>query len=250
MGALITHPPIMKELIDSTRRLVSNLRGLRFSPPVDRVYQPLEYAWKPHLRYLERFGAGPKRTVFLGMNPGPFGMAQTGVPFGEVAAVREWMGINETVGRPDDEHPKRPVEGFNCQRSEVSGRRLWGLFADQFGTPEAFFKDHFVLNFCPLVWMSPTGANLTPDKLSAAEMEPVERACLTHLAEVVALLRPDFLVGVGAFAEERLRRAAETCGSRAVIGRVLHPSPASPAANRGWSEAASRQLRSLGVWAQ
>jgi len=29
---------------------------------------------------------------------------------------------------------------------------------------------------------------------------------------------------------------------------VLHPSPASPAANRGWGEAATRQLVELGVW--
>ena len=240
----------MNDLPSSTRKLVESLRGLRFSDPVDRVYQPLEYAWQPHLRYLERFGRGRKRVVFLGMNPGPFGMAQTGVPFGEVAAVRDWMGINEPVGKPDHEHPKRPVEGFACKRSEVSGRRLWGLFAERFGTPDAFFKEHFVLNFCPLVWMGATGANLTPDKLPSAEMEPVERACLTHLSEVVALLKPDYLIGVGGFAEERLQRAAQACGSRAVVGRVLHPSPASPAANRGWAEAATRQLTALGVWPQ
>ena len=35
-----------------------------------------------------------KRVVFLGMNPGPFGMAQVGVPFGEVAAVRDWLRID------------------------------------------------------------------------------------------------------------------------------------------------------------
>lgn len=186
--------------------------------------------------------------VFLGMNPGPFGMVQTGVPFGEVAAVRDWMGIEEAVGKPSEEHPKRPVEGFRCQRSEVSGRRLWGLFAERFESAEDFFKDHFVLNYCPLVWMSATGANLTPDKLSTAEMAPVEDACLKHLGEVITLLKPTFLVGVGAFAEERLRRAAEAIGNQAVIGRVLHPSPASPAANRGWAEAASRQLAEQGVW--
>ena len=32
------------------------------------------------------------------------------------------------------------------------------------------------------------------------------------------------------------------------IGRVLHPSPASPAANRGWAAAAEKQLLALGVW--
>jgi single-strand selective monofunctional uracil DNA glycosylase len=182
------------------------------------------------------------------MNPGPFGMAQTGVPFGEIAAVRDWLGIHEPVDKPANEHPKRPIDGFDCTRSEVSGRRLWGLFAERFGTAASFFKDHFVLNYCPLVWMSETGANLTPDKLPAAEMAPVEEACLKHLGEVITLLQPEFLIGIGGFAEERLRRAAEITGCKASVGRILHPSPASPAANRGWSEAASRQLAALGVW--
>ena len=236
------------KLIASTRRLTKALGNLHFEPPVATVYRPLEYAWEPHRQYLERFAQGTKRVVFLGMNPGPFGMVQTGVPFGEVAAVRDWMGIKAPVGKPALEHAKRPVEGFNCMRSEVSGRRLWGLFSERFGTPEAFFSDHFVLNYCPLVWMGESGANLTPEKLPAAEMQPVEQACLAHLGEVIEILRPSFLIGIGGFAEERLRRAAENSVSQARIGRILHPSPASPAANRGWAEAASRQLAELGVW--
>lgn len=238
----------MKELIASTQRLAEELRDLGFSPPVAHVYRTLDYTWKAHLEYLKCFGKGKKRVLFLGMNPGPFGMAQTGVPFGEVAAVRDWMGIQAPIGKPDHEHPKRPIDGFQCQRSEVSGRRLWGLFSERFESAPAFFKDHFVLNYCPLVWMSSTGANLTPDKLSAAEMAPVEDACLKHLQEVIALLKPSWLIGVGGFAEERLRRATAASGGVVKIGRILHPSPASPAANRGWSEAASRQLAVLGVW--
>jgi single-strand selective monofunctional uracil DNA glycosylase len=235
-------------LIASTRRLRMALEGLEFSPPVARVYLPLEYAWRAHRRYLECYGRGTRRVVFLGMNPGPFGMAQTGVPFGEVSAVRDWLGICETVEKPAYEHPKRPIDGFHCQRSEVSGRRLWGLFAERFGTAEAFFRKHFVLNYCPLVWMNENGANLTPDKLPAAEMAPVEDACLTHLSEVLEYLKPQFLIGIGGFAEQRLIRAAAAIGSNAKIGRILHPSPASPAANRGWAEAATRQLHELGVW--
>ena len=240
----------MKEIIASAQRLSADLADIRFSSPVACVYRPLEYAWAPHKKYLERYAKGKKRVVFLGMNPGPFGMVQTGVPFGEVAAVRDWMGIEESVGKPKDEHPKRPVEGFRCQRSEVSGRRLWGLFSERFESADDFFKDHFVLNYCPLVWMSATGANLTPDKLPAAEMAPVEEACLRHLGEVIALLKPSFLVGVGGFAEERLRRAAEATSTKAEIGKVLHPSPASPAANRGWAEAATKQLVAQGIWKQ
>lgn len=238
----------MNKLIDSAERLATALRGLEFSPPVAFIYRTLDYTWDAHRTYLERYGAGGKRVLFMGMNPGPYGMTQTGVPFGEVAAVRDWLGIEMPVGKPVEEHPKRPVEGFRCKRSEVSGRRLWGLFAERFGTPEAFFQDHFVLNYCPLVWMGSTGANLTPDKLSAAEMTAVEAACQMHLREVIGQLNPDWLIGVGAYAEERLRRAAEACGSPARVGRILHPSPASPAANRGWAEAATRQLTELGVW--
>ena len=235
-------------LLESARRLATALRGLEFSKPVAHVYRPLDYAWRPHAIYLERFGKGPKRVLFLGMNPGPFGMAQTGVPFGEIAAVRDWMGIEASVDKPAHEHPKRPIQGFACPRSEVSGRRLWGLFAQRFPKAGDFFADHMVQNFCPLVWMSESGANLTPDKLPAVEMAAVEKACLTHLAEVIAWLQPAYLIGVGGFAEERLRRAAESCASKAVLGRVLHPSPASPAANRGWAAVATRQLQTIGVW--
>ncbi len=224
------------------------LRGLSFAAPVTHVYCPLEYAWEAHHEYLTRHGGGRKRVVFLGMNPGPFGMAQTGVPFGEIPAVRDWMGIDLPVSRPANEHPKRPVLGFACPKSEVSGRRLWGLFRERFGTAEAFFREHFVVNYCPLVFMSASGSNITPDKLPVAESAPMEAACDAHLREVLRLLEPEWVIGVGGFAEERLRRAVEATGSGARLGRVLHPSPASPAANRGWAEAATRQLVSQGVW--
>lgn len=238
----------MNDLISSADRLAAALRNLEFSQPVACVYRTLDYTWQAHREYLERYGRGQKRVLFLGMNPGPFGMAQTGVPFGEVAAVRDWMGIEAPIEKPAPEHPKRRIEGFECKRSEVSGRRLWGLFSDHYGKADLFFKDHFVLNFCPLVWMSESGANLTPDKLPAAEMAPVEAACQIHLQEVIVLLKSTCLIGVGGFAEERLKRAAAGSGSTARIGRILHPSPASPAANRGWAEVASRQLAELDAW--
>jgi len=237
---------VADSLIAATQRLNRKLEPLEFSAPW--TYRPLDYAWAPHEAYIRRFGNSAKRVLLLGMNPGPFGMAQTGIPFGEIAAVRDWMGIEAPVGRPEPEHPKRPIEGFACQRSEVSGRRLWGLFAERFPQADDFFAEHYVLNFCPLVWMSETGANITPDKLPVDEMAAVEDACLEHLGEVIGLLEPEFLIGVGGFAEKRLELAAAEVGSKAAIGRVLHPSPASPAANRGWAEAATRQLTEQGVW--
>jgi single-strand selective monofunctional uracil DNA glycosylase len=238
----------MPPLITAARALREKLAGLRFTPPITHVYQPLDYAAKPHEVYLDRFGNGPKKVVFLGMNPGPFGMAQTGVPFGEIAAVRDWMGIHESVGKPKPEHRKRPVLGFDCPQSEVSGRRLWGLFRERFGAdPLAFFRDHFVANYCPLVFMSESGANITPDKISPAEMQAVTAACDAHLRSVVQALQPEWLIGVGGFAEAQARKLADAF-PQMKIARVLHPSPASPAANRDWSGNVTKTLETLGVW--
>ena len=240
-------------LIDAARELSRTLDTLRFAPPVEHVYDPLSYAWAPYEAYVRRYGAGPRRVVLLGMNPGPFGMMQTGVPFGEVAAVRDWMGLQASVERPAHEHPKRRIEGFACTRSEVSGRRLWGWAAQRFGPAEAFFRDWFVLNYCPLVFLEASGRNFTPDKLPAAERRAVEGACNTHLAAALSALQPQWAIGIGGFAERCLRgvlQGSQVDGAlarRVRVAQILHPSPASPAANRGWSEAVDRTLEPLGL---
>ena len=221
---------------------------MKFQPPVSHVYNPLVYAWAPYEAYLRIFSATRKRIVFLGMNPGPFGMVQTGVPFGEVAAVREWLRIECPVGIPVQEHPRRPVSGFACARSEVSGRRLWGLFAERFGTPEQFFTEHLVMNYCPLAFLEGSGRNRTPDKLPASEKAALFDACDRHLRSVVAALRPEWLVGIGDFAARRAEGVFRMGTLK--VGRILHPSPASPAANRDWKGLATRQLEQLGVWDQ
>jgi single-strand selective monofunctional uracil DNA glycosylase len=209
------------------------------------VYNPLDYARQPHEAYLARYGAGPKEVLLLGMNPGPFGMAQTGVPFGDVTMVREFLGLEGQVGRPAAEHAKRPVLGFACPRCEVSGSRLWGWARDSFGTPETFFARFFVANYCPLVFMEASGKNLTPDKLPAAERAPLFAACDEALRATVALLRPRYAIGVGGFAADRLRDVLD--GTGVAVGTILHPSPASPLANRGWAQQVLRQLAELGI---
>jgi single-strand selective monofunctional uracil DNA glycosylase len=235
-------------LIAAAKTLSDDVGRLRFSAPVTHIYNPLDYAWAPHELYLQRFGNDRKRVVFIGMNPGPFGMVQCGVPFGEIAAARDWMGIEAPVEKPAPENPKRPVEGFACTRSEVSGRRLWGLFQQRFGDAEAFFAEHFVANYCPLAFFD-GGRNLTPDKLPVSETEPLYAACDRHLRSLVDALQPEWIVGIGGFAEARAAVAlAGIAGRDLQIGKVLHPSPASPAANRGWAEAATKQLLAQAIW--
>jgi len=249
-------PPFSADLdladrvLAATAELRDRASGLRFAEPVARVYNPLEYAWDLHAAYVRRWCASPRRVLMLGMNPGPWGMAQTGVPFGEVAAVRDWLGLEGTVSKPDPEHPKRPVQGLDCPRSEVSGRRLWGYFRERFGTPEAFFAEHVIVNYCPLVFMEDGGRNRTPDKLPAAEAGPLFEICDRRLRALIDLYRPTWLVGVGGFARKKLEALVGKDPEDVRLGTVLHPSPASPAANRGWAEAASAQLVAQGIWAE
>jgi single-strand selective monofunctional uracil DNA glycosylase len=215
--------------------------ALTFAPPVTHVYNPLEYARVPHEAYLTKYGVGRKRVLLVGMNPGPFGMAQTGVPFGDVACVRDFLGIHGRVDSPAVQHSSRPIEGFDCGRCEISGTRLWGWVRDRFGTADAFFRDHFVANYCPLVFMEASGRNRTPDKLPAHEREPLFAACDEALREIVQVLRPEVVIGIGAFAERRACEALADSGVR--ISSMLHPSPASPLANRNWAEAADAALQ-------
>lgn len=238
--------PLSDKLVAAARALCKSVDELDFSLPVAYVYNPLNYAAAPNHSYLRRFANTRKRVVFLGMNPGPWGMAQTGVPFGEIDAVKNWMGIDEPVDIPFPEHPKRPVLGFACQKSEVSGRRLWGLFVERFGEANRFFSEHFVLNYCPLVFMEESSRNRTPDKLPAAESEPLFKLCDQHLRDCINALQPEWIVGVGAFALQQASRALKDFEIR--HAKVLHPSPASPAANRGWAQAATKQLIEQGVW--
>jgi single-strand selective monofunctional uracil DNA glycosylase len=241
--------PISSKLIAASRRLCRDLAPLKFSEPVTHVYNPLEYASRPHGLYVKRYGDTAKRVIFLGMNPGPFGMAQTGVPFGEVTWVRDWLGIEAPVSRPTEEHPKRPVLGFGCLRSEVSGSRVWGGLRDHFERPEKFFADHYIANYCPLVFIEGGGRNRTPDKLPRAERELLFEACDRHLRRLVAVLEPEWVIGIGAFAESRAVAVLDGAGGRPAprIGRILHPSPANPRAQKDWAGKARGELEALGV---
>jgi single-strand selective monofunctional uracil DNA glycosylase len=236
-------PDLAAKATEIEARANAALSELAFDTPVTHVYNPLEYAQAPHRLYLDRFLKHRPKALLLGMNPGPYGMAQTGVPFGEVAAVRDWLGITSDVAKPLVEHPKRPIEGFNCKRSEVSGRRLWGWAEARWGSPDRFFDVCFVHNYCPLVFMADTGRNITPDKLKKSERDAVYVICDQLLADMVELIQPQRIVGVGAFAEQK---ALAVCGDYSV-SRMPHPSPASPAANRGWDEMANAVFDELGL---
>ncbi|XP_063997060.1 single-strand selective monofunctional uracil DNA glycosylase [Pogoniulus pusillus] len=224
------------------------LRGLALGgEPVSLIYSPLEYAWEPHCCFVRRYCRGPKRVLFLGMNPGPFGMAQTGVPFGEAWHVREWLGVSGGVGKPPQEHPKRPVLGLSCPRAEVSGARFWGLIRSLCPDPHRFFRHCFVHNHCPLLFLAASGRNLTPAELPAARRCQLLAACDRALARAVGTLGVGMVVGLGRFAERRARRALAAAGTAVRVESLPHPSPRSARARGGWERLARERLAELGV---
>lgn len=225
--------------------LVAALERIPFTAPVLYWYNPLVYARRTYLAYCRKYLTQDRRVVLLGMNPGPWGMVQTGVPFGDVEMVRHWLGIEGPVGKPDREHPKRPVHGFGCHRREVSGRRLWGWAKQRFKTPERFFSDFWVANYCPLSFMENNGRNITPDKLPRTQKTAVLSACDQALRQLIAWIGPEYVIGVGAFAAQRAKRALARMPLR--VGRITHPSPANPRANKGWQTIVERELRDQGV---
>jgi single-strand selective monofunctional uracil DNA glycosylase len=232
-------------LVTIAKQLRQDVAKLKFAAPIAHVYNPLDYAWAPHREYLERYGGGRHDVVLLGMNPGPFGMAQTGVPFGDLSMVRDWLKIDAPVRRPHDEHPKRPILGMQCHRGEVSGQRLWGWARDRFATPERFFARFFVLNYCPLCFLENSGRNRTPDKLPPGERAALFAVCDHALRAAVTALDARYVIGVGRFAEQRARHAL--VDGDFVLGTVPHPSPASPQANRGWAAQMDQALAKIGV---
>ena len=214
LAPLVTHPP--------GRRRASSL-----APPPG--------AWLPVGAPVSHHCTRPSRSLLA---PQEAASSQATAP--QFPPIPRGLGFDAAPGV----ERAHPVTGFDCERSEVSGRRLWGLFAELFGTAETFFDDHFIANFCPLVWMKDTGANLTPDNLPRESMVPVEEACSAHLKKIIEILQPTQLIGVGGFAEKQL--AAANPGG-ATLGRILHPSPASPAANRDFAGTATKQLKELGL---
>ncbi|MEI7440654.1 MAG: uracil-DNA glycosylase family protein [bacterium] len=241
-GKKLKTSSLVLDLQNASRDLSLGLNKLK-KPKDVFIYNPLDYAETSYFQYIARYAQAPLEGLFLGMNPGPFGMMQTGIPFGDVISVKNFLKIQEGVQKPFRQHPKRPIEGFACSRVEVSGSRLWTLFEKKYSTADKFFKKFFVFNYCPLGFLSEKGSNVTPDKLEIQYRKAVEKLCDEHLSKAVEILKPQKLFGIGAYAAKIFQRLFPEMETHT----ILHPSPASPAANKGWDKIAHQQLKEAGI---
>lgn len=214
---------ISEQVLSVERDLVIELGKITFHSPIEYVYSPLEYAFNIHTMYVQKYCNTIKKILFLGMNPGPWGMSQTGVPFGEISMVRDWLKICGPVGKPVKEQPNRKVTGFQCNRSEISGKRLWGLFQKLCGSPEKFFQQAYIHNYCPIALMKKNGCNITPAEIKAvfffffkynyiyikiiyfqgSEIQILHSNCDKALLDIIRILKAEIVIGIGGYAEKR-----------------------------------------------
>ncbi len=231
--------------LDAAQRLSKAVDGLSFQEPVAWTYNPLAYAWDGHRQYCELLGQQPlpRRVLMVGMNPGPWGMGQTGVPFGDVDMVRA-MGIETaTIEQPADVRDDRPIYGFECPRNEVSGSRLYGGLQDLFGTLPDAYEHLYIANYAPLLFFDEDGGNLTPPRLRKADREALFEVCDEHLVALIEHFEPETVVGIGRFAERRAKACMKQTDHAAEVTYLLHPSPASPMANKDGGAYWQAQLR-------
>ena len=234
-----------KLIISRTKALSDAVDSLSFSFD-GYVYNPLNYAWNAHRQFLEKYVDHKIDVLFLGMNPGPFGMMQTGVPFGEINAVKNYLKIDAQIAKPKFEHPARPVLGLDTKRSEISGLRFWGLISSVYPNPMDFFKTQTVFNYCPLGFLmnTKTAKNETPDHLPKPERDALEKICSDYLRDIIDILKPTYLIGVGKYAQSKL---ASVATSR-TVDSIIHPSPGNPQANNNWSGKTQIKLQEIGAW--
>ena len=112
-------------LIEITYRLSENCdhcksKIIRDNDNIEFAYNPLNYAWEPHKKYLENYGSLGAKTIVMGMNPG-HGMGNTGIPFGCPEKVSKYLNITGLeVKEPVKVHPKRRINGLELSLIHIS----------------------------------------------------------------------------------------------------------------------------------
>jgi single-strand selective monofunctional uracil DNA glycosylase len=224
---------IVQDLLNAAKLLsdkcTKKIPNLLKHKDVAHVTNPLDYAWELHEQFITKWAGCGAKTLLLGMNPGPYGMAQTGVPFGATKMATDVLGMEPVeLQTPSGAHPKRPIQGLSMERQEVSGTRFWTFMVEHFGSIESTFSNIFVVNHCPLLILGETGRNITPVDIPKSIINPILDLCDQHLKSVVDIMGIERIVGVGNYAKKR----AKTIVPELDIDAMWHPSPASPLANR------------------
>ena len=95
--------------------------------------------------------------------------------------------------------------------------------------------------------MNSSGKNIIPSALPKESRKILFDTCDISLKKLVDLLDVEAVVGIGKFACDRARMALKDKPD-VKMHLIMHPSPASPAANKDWAGIVKKQLKESGVW--
>lgn len=218
-------PGVPEDLLTLDKQTIKKMDVLKFDKKkVQYVYNPVDYAYAGYSRYVRKYLKSSKKILFVGLNPGPYGMCQTGIPFGDVSTVKEWMELEMDISKPLDECPKKPVDGLKCTTVEQSGKRFWGFFKKKCGAADNFFRNAFVINYCPIAFFDRSGKNVTPNELEVSSREELEKICDEYLEKVVEMVKCEIIICVGRYAEHKVK-SIFIDNSEINILYMKHPSP-------------------------
>ncbi|XP_037927861.1 single-strand selective monofunctional uracil DNA glycosylase-like [Teleopsis dalmanni] len=200
--------PLWQQFYEIEKELNEKLRHYRAPiEDITHIYNPVEYAADLHCEYLRKYLDRPKRVVFLAVHPEQNGMAQTGVPFGNVSTVRDMMKLCGEVKQPNRLHPKHPVLGLNCHINEPSGVRFWGLMDKIAGSLDTFSEQCFVHTFCPLLFFNEYGRTIEPCVLPFEIKYPMRDLLVEALCKEMKLVQPEIIVVTGNYVYNGLQRS-------------------------------------------
>jgi single-strand selective monofunctional uracil DNA glycosylase len=239
--------------------------ALRFEPMARRiraatgwlVLDPGRYGERWHHRFRRCYPVGPRPLLVFGLNPGPYGMAQTGVPFTDLKRLefhlprlwRELLAAREPVALPGLAPPS--LRPFLTRTFESSSVRVYKFLERAFGSAEQAFRRVAFVNPCPLLFIDrATGENRTPADLPRAAprlMREFDALRRTTVLEAVSELEARGAVLLG---KDVARAAAPALRAALPADSVLeweHPARAVPEtwarglheslAARGWIDA-------------
>ncbi len=162
-----------------------------------RIWNPGLYGETWHARFRRLYRPGQHPLVVFGLNPGPYGMAQTGIPFTDIRRLvsalpdlaAELRGRGERVEPPGLAPPG--LRPYLSRSFESSAVRVYRFLKKGWGGAERGWTEVVVANPCTLLFIDPAeGKNRTPADLArAARLRGSGRDQVRELVESFGRIR-------------------------------------------------------------
>jgi len=196
-----------------------------------QVWNPALYALDIYQEYLTKFPPEPGAILALGLNPGPYGMAQTGIPFTDCRTASGALGMEMTIpGKAPDDLISRLKKANGKWRGtyERSSLGMYRFLILAWGDIKTAYRNWFVGNPCPLLFLDPERWNVTPADPRLRRMKEVGELRQRAVIGFSEILNPR---GIVCFGKDVAKAVGEVAIRQVGPDRVVfyeHPARAVP----------------------